>query len=215
MVISQIYKQKDDVIEMWGFTYKMLKLVAIVRDIEHSSTKISYALEDITGKITAHLWVEEGEAPASTGIMLGTYARIIGAVRQTGDNKSLMIYNIQPAKGLNEVSTHYLETIHSRYKTEDIYRGGSGNLKGFGMATDSKMEVDVSASQQPKGKQLAVFQAIQAASQANPEIGVNRGDLAKKFPHITAQELAKIVDDLSAEGNIYSTIDPDHFLSCY
>jgi replication factor A2 len=214
-MVKQIYKQKDDVVEMWGFNYKMLKLVTIVRNIEHSSTKISYTLEDITGKITGHLWIEEGEAPSSAGIMLGTYARVVGSVRQTGDNKSLMIYNIQPVKGLNEVNSHYLEVIHCRYKTEDIYRGGSGNLNGFGMSS-VKMETNsIADSQQPKGKQLAVFHAIQAASKTSPEIGVSRGDLSKNFSHISAQELAKILDDLSAEGNIYSTIDPDHFLSCY
>lgn len=214
-MINQIYKQKDDVFEMWGFTYKMLKLVAIVRNIDFQSTKVLYELEDITGKITALLWIEEGEAPKNAGLMVGTYARVVGAIRQSADSKTLMIYNIQPVKGLNEVNTHYLEVIHCRYKTEDLYRGGSGNLNGFGMSAVKTESNIISDSQQPKGKQLAIFQAIQAVSQTNPEIGVSRGDLAKKFSHITAQELAKILDDLSAEGNIYSTIDPDHFLSCY
>jgi replication factor A2 len=214
-MISQIYKQKDEVIEMWGFTYKMLKLVTIVRKIEHSSTKITYTLEDITGTINGHLWIEEGEAPSSSSTMEGTYARVVGSIRHQGDSKNLMIFNIQPVKSLNEVNTHYLEAIHCRYKTEDLYRGGSGNLKGFGMSSTTTDVNMITDSQQPKGKPLAVFQAIQAISQVNSEIGASRHELAKKFPHITAQELAKILDDLSAEGNIYSTINQDHFLSCY
>lgn len=35
--------------KMWGFEYKMITAVAIVRNIEHSSTKITYTLSDITG----------------------------------------------------------------------------------------------------------------------------------------------------------------------
>lgn len=222
-MIKQIFKQPDDVINMWGQTYKMVKLVAIVRNIEHSTTKITYTLEDITGKINAHLWVEEGEAPESTnGVMLGTYARIVGSVRQTGDNKSIMIYSIQAVKGPNEINSHYLEAIHARYKSEDLYRGGSsvGTSNAYGAGAPVKMEVDAvssggSAASQLKGKESVVFNAVQELAKANPDIGVSRSDLTKKFPHISASELAKILEDLSGEGNIYSTIDPDHFLSCY
>lgn len=193
--------------------------MAIVKGIEHTSTKVTYLLEDITGQIPAHLWVEEGDLPLQTsGVMIGTYARVIGSVRQTGDNKSLMIFSIQPSKGPNEVNTHYLEAIHARYKLEDLYRGGSSTSTGFGVADTAapvKMEVEMVGGSQLKGKPSAVFQAIQSLSKSNPEVGANRNDLAKKFPQISASELSKILDDLSAEGNIYSTIDPDHFLSCY
>lgn len=215
-MIKQIYKQKDDVINMWGSSYKMLKLMAIVKDMDHTSTKVTYSLEDITGTINAHLWVEEGETPALANVMLGTYARVIGSVRQTGDNKSIMIYSIQPSKGPNEVNSHYLEVIHARYKSEDLYRGGASTSNGFGAAAAPvKMEAENFGGSQMKGKVSAVFQAVQALSGSHPEVGASRSELAKKFPQISASELSKILDDLSAEGNIYSTIDPDHFLSCY
>ena len=45
-----IHSQPDDVIDLYGFEYKMVTVVAIVRNIEHTSTKITYQLEDITGK---------------------------------------------------------------------------------------------------------------------------------------------------------------------
>lgn len=50
MFIKHIKKQKDDLIKMWGFEYKMITIVAVVRTIDHSSTKITYTLEDITGE---------------------------------------------------------------------------------------------------------------------------------------------------------------------
>ena len=54
--IKQVYKQKDDLVKMWGFEYKMITTVAIVRNIDHSSTKITYALEDLTGKKFIQHW---------------------------------------------------------------------------------------------------------------------------------------------------------------
>lgn len=49
--IKQIHAQKEDLIKMWGFDFKMINTVAIVREIDHSSTKITYTLSDITGNL--------------------------------------------------------------------------------------------------------------------------------------------------------------------
>jgi replication factor A2 len=46
-----IHNQPDDVIDLYGFEYKMVTVVAVVKHIEHTSTKITYSMEDITGII--------------------------------------------------------------------------------------------------------------------------------------------------------------------
>lgn len=50
MFLKQLHLQKEDVVKMWGFEYKMITTVAVVRNIEHASTKITYLLEDRTGE---------------------------------------------------------------------------------------------------------------------------------------------------------------------
>ena len=52
--------------------------------------------------------------------MLNSYARVIGAVRSQGGNKSIMIYKIDSVKGINEVNTHYLEVLNARYMAEEF-----------------------------------------------------------------------------------------------
>lgn len=52
--------------------------------------------------------------------MLNSYARVIGAVRSQGGNKSIMIYKIDTVKGINEVNTHYLEVLNARYMAEEF-----------------------------------------------------------------------------------------------
>lgn len=49
-MIKQILTQKDDIMSMWGMEYKMITTVAVVRNIDHSSTKITYQLEDLSGE---------------------------------------------------------------------------------------------------------------------------------------------------------------------
>jgi len=216
--IKQIQLQKDDLVKMWGFEYKMITLVAVVRNIDHSSTKITYALEDFSGRINAHLWVEEGDAPTSSGIMLNTYARVIGAVRQQSDVKSIMIFKIQPAKGINEVSTHYLEVINARYQAEEYFRGGTGSGEaGFKMDVDHHGDKKFSADAQsePTGKDLVVFNVIKASALTKPDSGISRQELCRKFPHISDAEMSSILQKMAIEGHVYNTFDPDHFLPCF
>lgn len=43
---------------MFGFEYKLITSVVIVRNINHSSTKITYSLEDFSGLFVLSLDVE-------------------------------------------------------------------------------------------------------------------------------------------------------------
>jgi len=218
--IKQILLQQDDVFKLFGFEYKMVSTVAVVRNIDHSSTKITYSLEDRTGKINGHLWIEEGEAPRGAGIMLNTYVRVVGAVRQQGDAKSLLIYKIHPVKGINEVNTHMIEVVNARFQAEEYCKGGqmpggnaNGHVKmettyGFGDST-------ASSTQGIEGKSLVIYKALQASTAINPELGVSKQELYQKFPHISPHEIDNIITRLSDDGQIYSSIDVNHFVSCH
>lgn len=48
--LKQILSQTEDTTKMWDWEYKMVTSVALVRNIEHSSTKITYTLEDFSGE---------------------------------------------------------------------------------------------------------------------------------------------------------------------
>lgn len=151
--------------------------------------------------------------------MLNTYARVIGAVRSHNDTKSIMIYKIQPVKGINEVNTHYLQVVNSRYQAEEYYRGGTGDGDA---GANVKMEVDGDrprtqssfASQADGGKSKALHNAIVAGGLTYPERGLSRQELYDKFQHISRAEIDRILDTLSSDGHVYSTVDSDHFLGC-
>lgn len=94
-------------------------MLGIVRDIDHSSTKITYKIEDHTGQIDAYLWLEEESRKQKVPqVMLNNYLRVHGSIRITAGVKSVMIFNMAPVKSANEVTTHLLEVLTARYKAE-------------------------------------------------------------------------------------------------
>jgi len=225
VLIKQLNQQKQEVFKFWGFEYKMVTIVAVVRNIEHSSTKITYLLEDRTGKIIAHLWVAQEDAPESSNIMLDTYVRVTGGIRHQGETRSIMIYNIQPVKSVNEVNTHMVEVVNARYQAEEYFRGGIGPTTGTVVKTEPSSQsiygtpassFAPSQSAGPgEGKAIAVFKVIQASLVTNPDRGTSKQELYAKFPHISANEIENILEKLSGDGQIYSTADADHFLACF
>lgn len=128
----------------------------------------------------------------------------------------IMVYRIHPVEGINEVSTHYLDVVHARYQAEEYYRGG-------GLPGATKMEVDSASTQisintqgtMKDGKSQAIYKVIQACATTHPERGMNRQDLYRTFPHISENEMVRILEGMLEDGHIYSTVDSDHFLACF
>lgn len=214
LTIRQILDSSESGVQLFGIHYTMVTFVAIVRNVDHSSTKITYRLEDHTGQVDAHLWLEEGDTNSVPGIVTLTYARVFGSVRHQGGSKAVMIYKIDQVTSPNEVTTHLLEVLNARYKGEEYAKsGGSGGSGGeFGdkqtASSGGFMETDGN-SMGLTGKQLLVYKAIKSHM---ADIGISRQELQQKFPHISASEMQSITDYMSQEGMVYTTVDSDHFL---
>lgn len=194
----------------------MVTVVAVVRNIDQTTTKITYDLEDDTGRIIAHLWMEENDARQSN-IMLNTYVRVVGAVRSNNATKSIMIFSIHPVSGENEVNTHRIEAVNARYQAE-AYAGGDkgagGGEKKMVMGA-VKMEIEtMSLHKSVDGKDKAILELV-ATYGSEHEAGCSRDEIYAKFPKIPKTEIDDILERLSTDGNIYSTIDMNHFLACY
>lgn len=214
VVLKQVLESPEGNFQMWGMTFGMITSVCIVRSIDASSTKMTYQLEDHTGNIEAHYWLEEGDTLKAPDIMLNSYAKVFGTVRQHSGQKTLMIFKMLPVNDANQVVTHLLEVLHSRYKAEEYSKktesgGGFNDFSMGGVQTSAQSGGDTN-NLGLGGKQQAVFLAIKNHA---TEEGINRMELQKRFNHISKGELDTILDFLTSEGHIYSSIDADHFLS--
>lgn len=182
----------------------MCSFVAIARNVDISSTKMTYRLEDHTGVIDAHFWLEDSDGGNANApqIILNTYCRVYGTVRTQNDRKTVMLFKIEPVTTINEVTTHLLEVLNARYTAEKLAKENSteyssefaGSLaNGFGgLAVNnnapkpSTASVSAASTTGMKGKDLAVFEAIR---QFKGERGLSITELLRKFNHINEPEM--------------------------
>lgn len=188
-MIKQILNSPDSGVSLYGMTFGIVTVVGIVREIDHSSTKITFKLEDHTGQIDAHLWLEEGDTASIPPMVLNTYARVNGSVRNQGGTKTIMIFKIEPLESINGLTTHLLEFLMTRYKAED-YASNGGKATAYSPSRSSNQPQNSNDDNVNhsglKGKQLMVFEAIRSHKS---EQGISMQELQRKFSHISASEL--------------------------
>lgn len=205
MVIKQVHDCPDSGLRLYDMVFGTVQLVAIVRSIEFTTTKITYMLEDHTGNIEAHTWLEEGDVKKSPQIVVNTYATVFGSVRNQGGRKTLIVFKIESVKSPNEVTTHLLEVVNARYSAESYATRKNNEVGGAGGSNDD--------GQHPlglSGKQLAIYQAIQGCK---TDKGISFEELEQKFSHIPSEELRAHVEYMTTEGMCYTSVDADHFKS--
>lgn len=120
VLIKQVHNAPENNITLFGINYTIVQCAVIVRSIDVSSTKITYELEDHTGRIQANYWLEEGDTFKSPDVMINNYAMVFGSIRRNGDVKSLMLFKVMPITDPNEVCTHLLEVLNARYMAEKL-----------------------------------------------------------------------------------------------
>lgn len=191
MVIKQILDAPDSGFKLYGMTFGIVTIVGIVRSVDHSSTKITVSLEDFSGKIDAHLWLEDGDMANTPNLLLNTYARVHGAIRNQSGNKALMIFKVQTLSSINELTTHLLEVLNARYSAENYSKGGQEAITmGAGTSSINASQFADSGSASGhnglKGKQLMIFNAVR---EHGSEQGISLQELQSKFKTISSAEL--------------------------
>lgn len=209
MVIKQIHDCPDSGLRLYNMVFGTVQLVAIVRSIEYTTTKITYVLEDHTGRIEAHVWLEEGDVSKSPQIVVNTYATVFGSVRNQGGTKTLIIFKIESVKTPNVITTHLLDVLNVRFSAEQYATKKNMEVDGqFHMDTAPSGNAEGQHPLGLTGKELAIYQAIQRNVS---ESGISFDELERKFSHIPTAELRGVVDMMTQEGMCYTSVDANHF----
>lgn len=198
LVIRQIIKASDS-FQLFGMSFAMVSIVGIIRNIEHSSTKITVTIEDHSGQVDAHLWLEDGDVGNMPALLMNTYARVYGSIRNQGGLKALMIYKIEALSSINELTTHLLEVLNARYMAEDFAKNagaGAGGSSLFGASNQTNTNGntmggggngnDDGAHLGLTGKQLLIYKAVKDNKN---EQGISKQELHQKFSHVQMVEL--------------------------
>lgn len=192
MVIKQVLSStNEEGLQLKGMRFASVVLNAIVRSSEYTSTKVTYQLEDHTGKISAHFWLEENDQlSAQPQIAINTYARVYGSVRSSDGHRTIMIFRIEPVQSVNAYTNHLLEVLYARYRAEDVGRGAGD---GFGGRGDGAKDFNFNAAGGSlatgslDAKHQLVYDAIKGHGS---DQGISRPELNQKFAHMRKEELA-------------------------
>jgi len=203
-------------------------IVGSIAAIDLQTTFVDYEIDDSTGRIGVKVFVDDEAAMPSTHSQFheGMYVRVVGNLRTPFQNqRSIVAFKVLPVTDMNEISFHQLEVLacHLRNTNEGFAPKAGG--AGSGAAGESKAKVKVEqgaiagaplsmemdADQRgftPMQRQvLAIF-----ASDRN-ENGVSLDQVRQRMPALNLIELRKIIDFLSEEGHLYSTVDEEHYKS--
>lgn len=187
-------KSDDGRMKLSSMAFGMVTIVGIIRKIEHSSTKITFTLEDFSGRIDGLLWLEEGDTANTPALLENTYARVYGSIRIQGASKVLMVYNISALTSINELNTHLLEVLSAKFMAEEFSKGGlsapdsvNNNLHSGSQFSANNFTNSSESAHGLSGKQLLIYGAVKATTSS---IGITLSELEKKFSHISAPEIA-------------------------
>lgn len=227
VVIRQLLLVEENV-EMFGLSYALIETVALVRGIEYSATKITYHLEDHSGQIDAHYWLEGDDQANHPQLTVNCYARLVGSLRVSSESKVIVVYHAEEVLDPNVVTSHLLEVMYVRYKAEAYKKRGVrstySTVGGTAMDTSEPVRVGANAVSGGGGggfggdstnpyalspKNLLIFNAIK---DEGGSIGMGRKQLEQKFSHMSKEEIAASLDFMVNEGIVYTSIDPDHYL---
>lgn len=219
IVIRQALHCGDDGVKIWGTEIQIVSIVARVRNIRMQSTKITYTIQDITGRMRAVLWLDqesgEDDDRATPKVEVNDYIQVYGNVKTNKGKKVLMAFKIMPITDINAITFHYLHCIQNKVKMEadskkekvvnnnPTFSNGLPSNSMVGMADNNASVNGLNP------RQMMVFNLIRASTL---EQGISKQDmyasLKDRLPQI---EFENILEWMCGEGHIYSTIDEEHF----
>lgn len=229
VALRYVMESTDDPLKIGNTEVPMLTTVALIRAVDVTSTKITYTIDDTSAVMDAVQWIEsDQESPEtlSSPLMEMTYCQIFGSVRTQAGKKYLMTFRILPVEDPNVITAHILEVIHAPLKFQQIENmqgtGGSSMGGKSGVMDNSLVGTSgidgggagmgsggFSGMQGLNPSQNMVFKILQ---QCQDDQGVSRDTVHQQLSgKISQMQINQVLDFLSSEGHIYTTIDDDHF----
>ena len=202
-----------------GRVLHRVRLVGAVRSYEDMSTNIEYQVEDGTGLIRVKQWLDDQKENSKTAELREqtkqehVYIKITGQLKDYNGNKQIVADSIRPLSTGNELAHHMLEVVYMEQKYRDqqkqpVFAGGFGQPAAFRPMPTVGSPLQSTGNGQGDNVQDRVLAAFRSA---NSEQGINIMECAKMLPNIPESTIRQVIENLAAEGTIYSTVDEDHF----
>ncbi|XP_015594399.1 replication factor A protein 2-like [Cephus cinctus] len=206
VMIVHLNNLKED-LEIRGHSLPIFTFIGIVRKIQRVTTKITYHIEDETGSIVAHLWLEADDEKAAPKITENRYARVYGVLRKQGDQPHIMILRIWSLQSMNELTSHLLEVTYIMLKAKKM--SGEQQSDSTVPQNQNVLETEAKFISGMTPEQHTIFQIIHAEN--NSESGISRETIKQRAPINIKAQIDNILEFLACEGHIYTTCTEDQF----
>ncbi|EGD80905.1 hypothetical protein PTSG_01490 [Salpingoeca rosetta] len=224
-----------------GVAVDKVALVAVIRNVQQKATRISYNVEDHTGLIDVMQYLsggddeEEPQVPEEVAQNReGRYVRIVASIRAgEDDSKRLNAFLITPIDDHNELTYHFLNVVYANLVSSHGILGerklglqagqprgsqpSQAGMAGQGMGTATNGATAFNNTPMDTGlprNLQAVLNVIQTEGSAS-ETGVGMSTILDRLrpQGFNEPQIRSAVEELLNEGQVYSTVDDDHFKS--
>lgn len=199
-----------------GRPLHIIKIIGAVRNADAQSTNVMYTLEDGTGIIDVKQWHDENDESEVRKEVFneGDYIKVIGQIKEYDGKKQLVANAVRSLASGNELTHHLLEVVYSAetFKRADsivppmknsdlVFSSGATIAGGVQRTDDSNKERLIEFIQQHHNESeegVSTDQCVQALAPGIPECN-----------------LREMIQFLSEEGQIYSTVNDNFFKLAY
>uniref|UniRef100_A0A8C2I2R9 Replication factor A protein 2 n=1 Tax=Cyprinus carpio TaxID=7962 RepID=A0A8C2I2R9_CYPCA len=211
--VSQLMSavQAEDVFKVGEVEIAQVTIVGVIRNTDKSTINIQYKVDDMTAApMDVKQWIDTEDMGVDNSVIPpGSYVKVSGNLRSFQNNRSLVAFSVRVLEDMNEVTSHMLEVVNAHMqqsKPQSMVR----------LTYPSHPTLLMTGSRYTCVFLMWVLVFVQVLSlikSCHEPQGISMQDLKQKLSSMSVTVIRQIVDFLSNEGHIFSTIDEDHFRS--
>lgn len=201
-----------------GRPLHQVKIIGAVRHAEVQSTNIMYTIEDGTGAIDVKQWADDNDAEAIGEMKRqsardGIYVKVIGQISEYEGRKQVVANSVQTLSSGNELTHHLLEVMYSgeKFKQADSIVSAPIMQKSNGMTFGNNNNYNSMQGGGGNDSDATKERVLQFLRENDSETGASIEACIQQLKDIAETDIRNAADNLSEEGQIYSTINESFF----
>jgi len=175
--------------------------VGLIIQVNKQLTNTSFEINDGTGTIDVRWWIDPDDKSdymqdLKNSWKENVYVRVSGHLRSFEDKRSIVAHKVQPISDFNEITYHFLDTIHVNL----LISRESGSLN---VAHQTNYFVPT-ANMSPL--QREIYHAVRNSRSKN---GVSVSEISAQVSQYSTSpdEIRTAIEGITREGHIYFTIE--------
>jgi len=220
-----------------GVEASIVHIVGVVEALVQQAAMTEFTINDASGRMKVRYYTSSGPGSVDiSGLSAGRYVSVVGNLRTT-PSAHISAMGLQAVTGADEVSYHMIEVAHAALRlrnptkapamsaAEPITPAKQGLGLGLGgvastvspMKVEAPVAMNASAGMQTPVKvdlRDSVVNALRAVQDSAGEEGISAAGLVSRLAGVDAASSAKVREILAQlvdEGDVFTTIDDDHF----